>query len=242
MTGRRVLGIIPARGGSKGVPRKNVRLLGGRPLLAYTIDAAKGSLLLSRYLVSTEDDEIADTAKLLGCEVVRRPAELAGDATPMMPVIRHATRAAEGTEDAPFDAVVLLQPTTPFRLSADIDGALAVLFDFCADCVIGVCRVFDYHPARMYRVHDGRLRPYDSAESTLMRQELSPVYHRNGAVYVLRRGLVDMLGSVLEAPHTRGFEMPPERSINIDDELDMLLAEALLVRSKQPQCSREARK
>jgi len=219
------LGIIPARGGSKGVLRKNIRLVGGRPLIAYTIAAAQGSELLSHFVVSTDDLEIARTATELGAPVLMRPSELAADDTPMVPVVRHAL-AEVGLA---FDAVAVLQPTTPLRQAGDIDGALRLLGESGADSVISVYQVEDHHPARMYRLEQGRLVPYDIEPPARLRQGLPVVYHRNGAVYACRRGLIED-GQTLIGLDTRPYIMPRDRSLNIDDEFDLAIAECLLTR------------
>lgn len=223
------LGIIPARGGSKGVVRKNIRSVAGRPLIAYTIDAARDSHRLTRFVVSTEDAEIAEVARSLGCEVVDRPVELAADDTPMVPVARHALETVERAAGVRFDYGVILQPTTPLRTGEDIDRALQILIETQADSVISVYRVFDHHPARMYRLENERLVPYAPELPSRLRQELPPVYHRNGAIYAFRRALVEDEGTLI-GPDTRPHIMPAERSINIDNEMDLLLADLVLRR------------
>jgi N-acylneuraminate cytidylyltransferase len=221
-----ILGIIPARGGSKGALRKNIRLVGGRPLLAYAIEAARNSRYLTDYLVSTDDAEIAAVARQEGVAVLLRPPELAADDTPMLPVVKHAL--AQGH----YDTVVILQPTTPLRTAEDIDAALQILFNTGADSVVSVYQVDDHHPARMYRLLENRLIPYDTEPSARLRQALPPVYHRNGAVYACRTSLVweqeTLLGSDL-----RPYVMPRARSINIDDELDLAFADFVLSRQRQ---------
>ncbi len=227
------LGIIPARGGSKGVVRKNVRLLGGRPLIAYTIEAARASRWLSHVVVSTEDAEIAEVARGLDCEVTLRPTELAADDTPMLPVVRHALESRERATGRRFRYGVVLQPTVPLRTGEDIDASLALLAESGADSVVGVYRVFDHHPARMYRVVDGRLVAYASEPAGQLRHDLPAVYHRNGAIYAFRRDLVDE-GETLIGPHARPYVMSRERSINIDDELDLLLADLVVAGRLEP--------
>jgi len=222
-----VLGVVPARGGSKAVPRKNARELGGRPLIAYTIDAARESAQLSELVVSTEDDEIAKIASGLGAAVVARPPELALDTTPMVPVIQHALQVTEAETNSRYDAVATLQPTTPFRTAVDIDEAIELLQASGADSVIGVVRIYDVHPARVKRIEGQRLLSYCvSEDETTRRQDLPPAYLRNGAIYVTRRDVVDR-GS-LRGSDQCPYEMPAERSVNIDGPLDFLLAEALV--------------
>ncbi len=223
----RVLGVIPARGGSRAVPRKNLRLVGGRPLIAHTIQAARQSAALAQFVTTTDDQEIARVAAAAGSPVVERPAELAGDETPMVPVIQHALAAVEPAEGV-FDAVVVLQPTAPLRVSADIDAAVRLLEQTGADSVLSVYAVEDCHPSRMYRLVQERLVPYATEPAARLRQDLEPVYHRNGAIYVCRRVLLAQ--GILIGQDCRAYVMPRERSINIDEEFDLMLADAALSR------------
>lgn len=219
----KTLGLIPARGGSKGVPRKNIRPVAGRPLITYTLAAAQGSRRLTDYLVSTDDEEIAGVARQCGAVVLERPPELAADETPMLPVVQHAL--AQGD----YDAVVILQPTAPLRTADDIDAALQILFETGADSVVSVYQVDDHHPARMYRLQGNRLMPYDTEPAGRLRQALPPVYHRNGAIYACWTRLVRAQQTLL-GPDLRPYLMPRGRSINIDDELDLAFADFLLSR------------
>jgi CMP-N-acetylneuraminic acid synthetase len=227
MMGENVLGIIPARGGSKGVLRKNIRWVAERPLIAYTIEAARQSRVLTDYLVSTDDEEIARVARREGAAVLMRPAALAADDTPMVPVIKHAL-AHRGA----CDVVVILQPTAPLRTAADIDTAVHILRDSGADTVVSVYEVDDHHPSRMYKLHGDCLVPYDHEPPNRLRQSLPPVYHRNGAVYVCRAAVILEQETTLGA-HLRPYIMPRARSINIDDEFDLAIADFLL----RQQCS-----
>src|SRR5581483_400682 len=147
----RVLGLIPARGGSKGVPRKNIRLLGGKPLLAYTAEAALAAQRLTRVVLSTDDEEIAAVGQSFGVEVpFLRPVELAQDNTPTLPVVQHALRWFE-EHDTRFDAICLLQPTSPLRRAADIDASIELLERSDADTVISVLPVtLEYNPPWFY--------------------------------------------------------------------------------------------
>lgn len=235
---KRIIGIIPARGGSKGVPHKNIRLVADRPLIAYTIEAAKGSQLVTHFVVSTDDTEISLVAERLGSTVIMRPPELAADHTPMLPVVDHALRVLE-PEMGRYDYVVVLQPTSPLRTASDIDMALTLLIQSGADSVVSVYEVGDHHPARMYRLIDGRLVPYEQEPAHRLRQRLPAVYHRNGAIYACRREIIEEQGTLI-GPDTRPYIMPRERSINIDDELDLAYADFVfrqrksLFESKRP--------
>lgn len=218
----KVFALIPARGGSKGVVRKNVRLLGERPLIAHTIAAAQHSQTITQFLTSTDDDEIAAIAQAYGSAVLRRPPELAADDTPMLPVILHAL---DYWGESP-DYFVLLQPTTPQRTAADIDAAVQLLHETGADSVVSVYQVEDHHPTRMYVLENGRLLPYAPEPPNRLRQELTAVYHRNGAIYACRPPLLRHHHTLI-GPDTRPYLMPRARSLNIDDETDFAFAQFL---------------
>jgi CMP-N,N'-diacetyllegionaminic acid synthase len=225
----RILGVVPARGGSKGVPRKNVRLLGGQPLVLHTLDTARASDSLDELVVSTEDDAIAAIVRSAGVKVVDRPMELARDTTPSAPVISHALRTVEEELSVRFEAVMTLQPTAPFRAVEDIERSVELLRTNDCDSVVSVVRVLDKHPARVKRITEGVLRdfcvPGDEAKR---RQDLEPAYVPNGAVYLTRRDAVNR--GTLRGDTQYALIMPPERSVNIDEELDFLLAEAVVKR------------
>jgi CMP-N-acetylneuraminic acid synthetase len=224
------LGVIPARGGSKSVPRKNIALVHGKPLIAYTIEAAQRSRLLTHFLVSSDDAEIIAVARQYGAPVpFVRPAELATDTAPSLPVVQHAVGEMERLHGLTYDYVVLLQPTTPLRLPEDIDLALEKLAATGADSVISVCDVGAYHPARMRQIVDDRLveLPIREPKEMARRQDLPPVYIRNGAIYAVKRDVV-MLGNSMSGEDCRAYIMPEQRSVNVDSQLDLLLAEILL--------------
>jgi CMP-N-acetylneuraminic acid synthetase len=210
-----ILGLIPARGGSKGIPRKNLAPVAGKSLLAWTVEAAHGAETLTRVVVSTDDDEIAAAA---GAEVLRRPAELGGDDTPMLDVIRHAI-----AELRP-DLLVLLQPTSPLRRSEHVDGAVSLLLETDADSVVSVCEVpHRYEPDSLMDLVDGRLVARGKAHS---RQEKATVYARNGpAVLALR---ADRLGRDLYVGDCRAYVMDQRSSLDVDTPFDLEVAELLL--------------
>jgi CMP-N-acetylneuraminic acid synthetase len=226
----RVVGLIPAREGSKGVPRKNLRVLAGRPLLWYTAQAAGQATRLARTIVSTESEEIAALARDLGLEVpFLRPAALAEDDTPMLPVVRHALSMLEAAGEQ-VDAVCLLQPTTPLRTAGDIDGCIELLEESGADAVVTVLPVPPrYNPHWVYYAeHDGSLRLSTGAAAPIDRRQALPVaYHRDGSVYVTRRGVI-VDGRSLYGARVIGYPLPPERDLNIDDWDDWRRAESVL--------------
>jgi len=221
-----ILGIIPARGGSKKIPKKNIRPLMGKPLIYYTIREAKKSKYLSRIIVSTEDKEIAQIARGYGVEVITRPQELAQDDTPALPVYQHAIRFLEEKERYSPDIIVVLQPTSPLRLAVDIDGAIEQFLKTEDYPVVSVCEV-THPPQWMYTLRKGILVPVLKGEIPARRQDALTVYQLNGAVYVIPRDTVMKQNSVL-GKTTRAYLMPAERSIDIDTEIDFKLAELII--------------
>lgn len=219
----RTLCIIPARGGSKGVRRKNIRQVAGKPLIAYTIEAVRKSQKATKFVTSTEDREIAAAAESYGSPVLFRPEELAADDTPMIHVVKHIVE----TMDESFDFVMVLQPTAPLRNSADIDASIDLLANGKADSVVSVSLAIDSHPARMYRLENDVLVPYDTEPVSRLRQQLPPVYHRNGAIYVCRKNLI-LEQNTLIGSSCYPYVMPRERSLNIDDEFDLFLVDCVL--------------
>jgi CMP-N-acetylneuraminic acid synthetase len=233
----RVLAVIPARGGSKGVVRKNIRSIGGKPLIAYTIEMANAiQHMLYRAVVSTDDPEIESVARRYGGDVpFLRPAELSGDRVPTLPVLQHAVKFVEEQGQTTIDWVLLLQPTTPFRSIEDIDATLALAQQGGCDSIISVVQVFAEHPIFIKRIENGRLLPFNLVEKEGTRRQdcHPPAYIRNGAVYLTRRDII-MNANSIWGEVIRPYVMPPERSVNIDGELDLKLAEAL-IRERQEQ-------
>lgn len=178
--------------------------------------------MIDRIVVTTDDSEIADLAHAEGLEVVDRPAEIAGDSSPVIDAVIHAL--AEAGIDDPA-AVVLLQPTSPLRTGDDIDAALA-LFELTGTPVCSVVRVEDAHPARMYRVEEGRLIPEMPELATARRQDLPALYLRNGAIYIV--GPAQLARGEIICDPMVPYEMSVERSANVDAEIDLVILEALL--------------
>jgi CMP-N-acetylneuraminic acid synthetase len=220
-----VFAVIPARGGSKGLARKNLRLLGGIALVVHSIRAATGAKSIDRFVVSTEDNEIAALARSEGAQVIARPAELAGDTVQNNDVVRHAIAQA----GAGFTYVALLQPTSPLRTSADIDACLRPLLAGAARSVMTVAPA-EHHPAKAVRIEDGLVLPYGPAEGMeARRQDLPPAYRQNGAVYAL--AIADFLREDrFYLPPCKAIVMSAEASLDIDGEMDLTVAEALLAR------------
>lgn len=221
--GKEVLGIIPARGGSKGVPGKNIRIIAGKPLIAWTIEEAKKSKYIDRLVVSTDDREIADIAKCFGGEVpFLRPETLARDDTPGVAPVIHALMEIPG-----YDYVVLLQPTSPLRSCFDVDGCIeSCVFNNAPACVSVVQP--DKSPYWSYELKDGFLSPLLKTEmSAMRRQDLPSVVSLNGAVYIARTEWLLEMNTFISA-ETTAFEMSKERSLDIDTELDFKVCELLL--------------
>lgn len=226
----RVVGIIPARGGSKGVPRKNLRMLDGKPLLSYTIEAAQNARGLSRVMLSTEDEEIASAGRSLGVDVpFLRPADLALDTTPTLPVIQHALGylASQGER---YDAVCILQPTSPLRRSEDIDACIELLVSSGADTVISVRPVpAEYNPHWVFFSDENGVLRLSTGESIPIsrRQDLPPCFHRDGSVYAIRCQVV-LENCSLYGSTVAGYVMPAEHSVNIDTPQDFERAAEML--------------
>lgn len=226
INGRTVLAIIPARGGSKGVPRKNLRSVGGKPLLAWTIEAAKQSKYIDRLIISSEDLEIIETARQWGCEApFVRPKELALDHTPGIDPVLHAVEALPER----YDYVVLLQPTSPLRTVADIDGCIELCVDKGANSCVSVTESAQ-SPFWMYKLDgNGTMQPLLQMEQQYnRRQDIPRVYALNGAVYVSACGFLQK-SCMFVTPVTIGYIMPPERSLDIDTELDLAIVNYLLM-------------
>ena len=224
-----VVAIIPVRGGSKGVTDKNLRLVAGRPLLWYAIEAARRAGQVGRAIVSTESPELADVARANGAEVVLHPPELSGENSPTYPVIRWNLRRMRERQESPL-LVVVLRATSPLRTAKDVDAAIELLLSHPeADSVVSVAPAVGIHPIRLKRVcEDGRLVDAFEPEgrSPRRRQELEPLYLRNGAVYVSRPPVIEAGG--LWGDHCLAYVMPEERSININTEHQLRVADLLL--------------
>lgn len=222
-----VVGLTLARGGSKGVPRKNIRRLAGLPLIAHTILQAKSSMI-DDYYVATDDVEIMAVSEEYGADVIRLPQYLTTDDSPMLPALLYALEEAE--EDQ-YDIVADLRCTNPLKTSEDINGAIKKLIQTHADAVIGVCQVQDHHPARLKRIFRDRLVEIWPEPESGLRQEIRPkVYVRNGSIYIVDRQALEEGVHIRLSDNVRPWIMPPERSVNIDNEVDFLLAEVILER------------
>jgi N-acylneuraminate cytidylyltransferase len=227
----RVLGLIPARSGSKGLPGKNVRPLAGRPLIAYAVDAARRSGVIDRVVVTTDAPEIAAVAREAGAEVpFMRPTDLAGDDTPMLPVITHAVATLEASGWA-ADVVVLLQPTSPLRRPQTIAAAVEMLRQTQADSVVSVIQLPQhFSPDYVMRIEQGRLVPFLSEGSQITRrQDARPAYVRDGTVYCFWRRTLTEHNSIY-GRDCRPLVIAEEESITIDTAGDWEEAERRIAR------------
>lgn len=235
----KILGLITARGGSKGIPGKNIKELAGKPLIAYTIEAAHASGIFDRLMISTDDEKIAAIAKQYDCEVpFMRPAELAQDKTPHLEVVLHAVTWLKEHEHYIPDAVMILQPTAPFRTATHIREA-AVLFETSgADSVVSVSEVpSHHHPQWQFTVDDNKKIAIFTGEpfSRIIRrrQDLSKTYTRNGAVYLFKTKLLsDPIEPNFYGDHVAAYVMSLEDSINIDTMDDWNEAEKVIAKKK----------
>ena len=225
----RILGIIPARGGSKGIPGKNIKLLGGQPLIKYTVDSAVNSKNLTRVILSSEDPSIIETAKKIGLEVpFVRPEEFSRDNTPSIEVVKHALHYFSD-QGKNYDAICLLQPTTPFRRDKLIDEAIGKFIMGGFDSLISVREIpSEYNPHWAFEDHEGTLRIATGENDPITRrQELPKAYHRDGAIYLTKVEVLlnsnSLLGDKIGYIDTTG-----EKYVNLDTPEDWKRAEKIL--------------
>jgi len=225
INGKSVLAIIPARGGSKEVPRKNIREVGGKPLIAWTIEEAKKSKYVDRLILSSEDEEIIRIARKWGCEVpFVRPSSLARDNTPGIEPVLHAIE----TLPEKYDYVILLQPTSPLRKARDIDGCVKTCIQQCSNVCVSITRSAKT-PYWMYLVKaDGHLcHLMDKKTNITLRQDSPPVYVLNGAVYVAKMEWL-LRNKSFVTEETISYLMPDVRSLDVDTEFDINIVSYLL--------------
>ena len=215
------LAIIPARGGSKGIPKKNIVPLGGKPMIAYSIEAALQSKYIDHTIVSTDDEKIAQISSNYGANVIMRPPELAKDTSVTIDVLLHVIKALE-TE---YDFLVLLQPTSPLRLSKHIDEAIELFQSNGNKSLVSVSLVND-HPLLIRTVDDtGKLNKLFSKNSTVRRQDMPKYYRINGAIYINKISHIHAKTSLND--NQTAYIMPQEFSVDIDEPIDLFIAEAV---------------
>ena len=231
----KILGLTLARGGSKSVPRKNIKPIAGFPLISYTISEALKSNLISRYIVSTDDSEIQEIAIKFGAESpFLRPHEYSTDTSSSVAALQHAVDWAEKDEGIKYDYVVELMCTNPMKTVADIDGSLNKILETGADSVIAVHRLEDHHPARIKKIVNDKIEDFCVKEiPESRRQDLTPdAYIRSGSIYALNRTYLMIDSRRYGSNNSRPYILPTERAINIDTETDFLVAELMLKQSK----------
>lgn len=221
---KKILAVIPARGGSKGVPRKNIKFAGGKPLIAWMIEAAKKSEYIDRLILSSDDQEIIETAKSFGCEVpFIRPSELAQDDSASSDTVIHTLNKIPG-----YDYVMLLQPTSPLTTGEDIDGCIKLCIHSNAKSVVSVTKP-DKSPYWMFKMGSHNILEPVLGGKYLQkrRQDLPSIYMPNGAIYIAESHCF-LDHKSFYSDSTAGYEMPQERSLDIDSDIDFALFEVVL--------------
>lgn len=230
-----VLGLIPARGGSKGIKKKNIRHLLGKPLISYTIECALACSLIDKVVVSTDDSEIAEISRESGAEVpFVRPPELAKDDTPMLPVMQHAIETVEETYREKVDILILLDPTSPLRKVKDIEEAFSLFtHDGACQAVVSGCKAHRSPYFNMVRLEDGFVQMLVQTDKDIgRRQDCPPVYDLDTTVWIYsRETIMDIRKRI--PPLTRLYIVPEERSIHIDTERDFMIVEFLMRESSE---------
>jgi CMP-N,N'-diacetyllegionaminic acid synthase len=228
----RVLGLIPARGGSRRVPRKNLAQLGGKTLVRRALETSLASEAFDTVALSSDDPEIlAEARGLHAVALVHRPPELATESARAYDVVVHALRTLEADGYGPFEAAGVVQCTSPFTAPQDLAGAVQMLDRTGAASVVSVAPLdARIHPLKFKRMQGDRLLPYLEDDRLLASHELPPLWVRNGSIYVTRREAIE--AGELVAQDVLGFKMPPERSHDIDTPKDLALAELLMARGR----------
>ena len=224
----RTLCVIPARGGSKGISLKNIAVLNGKPLLHYALSAALKARLINRVVVSSDHPEILKVAKEYGDNIaLERPEDLARDDTPSLPVVVHALDVCEKEDNCRYDYIILVQATNPMVIPEDIDNTLEKLMEAKCDSCVTVVSMGYLHPSKFKILKGDRLQPYIEEENDLVpRQQLKEVYIRNGSCYAVKRSV--LLEGSLVGKDVRAVVVPKERYIDINESLDLKIAECLL--------------
>lgn len=229
----RILGVTLARGGSKSIPKKNIKLINGKPLIYYTITEALKSSFLDRYIVSTDDDEIKEISLSYGAEVpFLRPKNLSTDQASSASAIKHAVNYAEKDEGVNYDYVIELMCTNPLKNAQDIDCCIEKLIDTKADSVIAIHKLEDHHPIRIKKIINDRITDFCLPEKQeTRRQDLKPdAYVRSGSIYALKRDEIVIHNRRYGTENSRPYFLPQERAVNVDTFNDFILAEILIKR------------
>ena len=225
-----ILAVTLARGGSKGISKKNLAIIGGKPLIQYTFDIIHEIKNLHSYIVSTDCSEIAEYAANQGFQVpFLRPSHLATDQATSADALKHATLFMENLHSVKYDYVVELMCTNPFKTAMHVNAIISKIIDTRADSVIGVSRLEDHHPARIKKIVDDYLLDFAVPELSSRRQDLSPeAYIRNGSIYAIDRDKLIFENYRFGGNNSRPYIMPDSCMINIDTPLDLVIADHLL--------------
>jgi len=224
---KRILSIIPARGGSKGLPRKNILSLAGKPLVAWTIEASLDSKYITKTIVSSDDDEILDVSKKCGASVIKRPSDLASDSATSESVVSHALSVLQSRGEE-FDIIALLQPTSPLRTSLDIDKAFEMMLQNRSNSVISIFEIDNKVLKSLKPNSDGYIEGvFNNQYPFMRRQDLPKVYMPNGAIYIINTNIFERLGSFM-TDQTLGYVMSAEMSLDIDTKTDFQNVEKII--------------
>jgi len=221
----KLIAIIPARGGSKGIPRKNIKLVNSKPLIEYSLDVAVKLKSISSVWVSSDDNNILDICKKYkSVKLHKRPISLAGDSSKVSDTIKDVIK----YEEEEFDAILLLQPTSPMRTKVQIENAINILKNNKSyNSLVSVCGMDDTHPARMYWKEENELKPIMPEYQHQRRQDIPIAWYRNGAIYIVKKDAFLKTNQIIVEP-ILGFEMPKSDLLNIDDPIDLDIANILM--------------
>jgi len=224
-----IIAIIPVRGGSKGIPRKNMQKVRGRTLTEWTVQCALDSGVAADVVVTTDDEEMQQEAIRVGAKApFLRPAHLASDTADSYDAVKHAVEWMEKERGKRYSHVLLLQATTPFRSAEDVKEAVRMLTEQNGECLVSFCKVEDPHPEKVHSIEDGKAYTYIGKKRGVCRtrrQDLPPAYRLNGAVYLTRR---DVFDERLISEDVTAYVMPEERSVNIDAPIDLEIARRIV--------------
>jgi CMP-N-acetylneuraminic acid synthetase len=224
----KILAVIPARGGSKGVPGKNIKIIDGLPLISYSINVALDVFSPCDIVVSSDWDKILNIAQGYGVSIHKRDRELASDVSPIADTIFAVLNEFEKKNNTIYDLIMLLQPTSPIREMFHLEEAIdRINTHKDTNSLISVCKMTDMHPARMYNIKNEYLKPIIPEYETLHRQDIPPAYYRNGSIYIVRRNEFVKTNSLMTKPSIP-YIMDVKYLANIDDYRDFLIAETLI--------------
>lgn len=229
-----ILGITLARGGSKGVPHKNIKDLCGKPLIQYTIDEVLKSKYIEEYIVSTDDQDIAQVSQSLGAEVpFIRPDKFSTDEASSVSALKHAVSFMEDRENKVYDLIVEIMCTNPLKIQKDIDNCIQKIIESDADSVIAVHELEDHHPARIKMIVKDKICDFLPEPNEARRQDLKPkAYIRSGSIYCMKRDYLMELNLRYGGDNSRPYILPNDRAVNVDTEIDFMICEQLISQQK----------